>query len=64
MTKSKNKTTLILAITSTIAMAIYAQFVLGYYSKCFKLLEGPNSLGLTLEYSVSEVLHFFKSRDS
>ncbi len=54
---------LVLAVLATIVMIVYAQFVLGHFSKCFLLVNGHNSLGLTFGYSQSQILSFFNSRE-
>lgn len=43
-------------------MVLYAQFVLGFNSKCFYVEEGVNSLGLLMGYDVHDVLAFFELR--
>jgi len=54
--------TLILAVLATMVMIAYAQFVLGHFSNCFTLANGPNSLGLTFGYTQSQALSFFSAR--
>ena len=53
---------LLFALISTAIMVIYAQFVLGYFSKCFTLANQPNALGLQFSYSASQALQFFTLR--
>lgn len=60
--KFSQKTILYLAIFATISMVLYAQFILGSYSKCFKVENALNSLGLSFGYSASEVMNFVISR--
>lgn len=43
-------------------MIAYAQFVLGHFSECFRLENGPNSLGLSMGYSAQDVLQFCQAR--
>lgn len=57
-----NKGILYAAMGATIFMVLYAQFVLGYNSKCFHLEEGANSLGLLMGYDINDVFAFFESR--
>ena len=45
-------------------MVLYAQFILGHFSKCFYLSGESNSLGLTFGYSYADVLHFFQLRST
>ena len=53
---------LYLALGSTLAMFMYVKFVLGYFSKCFTLDTGANSLGLSFYYTIDMVQNFFESR--
>lgn len=55
---------LFVALFFTVIMVLYAQFVLGYFSECFRMDDGPNSLGLTFSYNQSDVLSFFSVRTS
>ena len=43
-------------------MALYVKFILGYFSSCFTLDVGPNSLGLSFYYTKDMVQNFFESR--
>lgn len=45
-------------------MALYAQFVMGNYSRCFHLEGGINALGLHWGYTPQEVLSFFSARST
>ena len=58
----KRNRTFYLAIGTTIAMILYAQFVLGHYSTCFSISGTSNSLGLTFGYNLHMVQDFFKIR--
>lgn len=55
---------LILAVCTTILMTIYAQFVLGHFSQCFKTEEGINSLGLSFGYTTADVFGFLEKRSN
>jgi hypothetical protein len=57
-----DKISLAAALISTAVMVLFAQFVLGHYSRCFWMEEGPNSLGLLLGYSKEDVLAFLSVR--
>jgi len=61
---ASNKKTLYLALFATLAMILYAQFVLGHYSSCFHIEDATNSLGLTFGYSSEDVMAFLEQRDS
>ena len=50
-----NHWTLYFAIGSTLVMALYIKFILGYFSSCFTLDVGPNSLGLSFYYTKDNV---------
>ena len=50
-----NHRTLYFAIGSTLVMALYVKFILGYFSSCFTLDVGPNSLGLSFYYTKDNV---------
>ena len=58
----KNNRTLFLAIGATILMFLYAQFILGHYSRCFWISGTSNSLGLSFGYSINVAQHFFEIR--
>ena len=61
-TRNSGKLSLAAALISTAIMILYAQYVLGYYSRCFWMEEGPNSLGLLLGYSREDVQAFLSVR--
>lgn len=50
------------ALIATAMMVLYANYVLGHYSRCFWMEEGPNSLGLLLGYSREDVWAFLSVR--
>jgi hypothetical protein len=54
---------LIICVLATVAMVIYAQFVLGYYSECYYVDGGPNSIGLSFLYSSEDVSAFLNIRN-
>ena len=60
----KKSRILYLAIGSTIAMVLYAQFILGHYSSCFSVENSINSLGLSFGYNINIVEHFFGIRST
>ena len=60
----KQNRTLYLAISSTIVMLLYAQFILGFYSSCFSIPGTSNSLGLSFGYNINVVQHFFDIRSN
>ncbi len=53
---------LYLAIVATLLMVLYAQFIFGHYSQCFRIENSINSLGLTFGYSTADVMAFVESR--
>ena len=57
-----NHRTLYFAIGSTLVMSLYVKFILGYFSRCFTLDVGANSLGLSFYYTKDMVQNFFGSR--
>ena len=61
MKHSKNLL-LYLAILATLSMVLYAQFILGHYSQCFRIENSISSLGLTFGYTPSDVMAFVESR--
>ncbi len=61
MKHSKNLL-LYLAIISTLLMVLYAQFILGHYSQCFRIENSISSLGLTFGYTPSDVMTFVESK--
>ena len=61
MKHSKNLL-LYLAIISTLLMVLYAQFILGHYSQCFRIENSISSLGLTFGYNPSDVMTFVESK--
>lgn len=59
---SSKRVILLLAILATLSMVFYAQLVLGHYSQCFRVADAANSMGLSLGYSVEDVLAFVQVR--
>lgn len=59
-----NRSILFLAIASTLFMILYAQFVLGHFSKCFEVENALNSLGLSFGYSSEVFLNFIHARSN
>ena len=57
-----NHRTLYFAIGSTLAMFLYVKFILVYFSRCYTLDVGANSLGLSFYYTMDMVQNFFESR--
>jgi hypothetical protein len=53
---------LYLAIVASLLMVLYAQFIFGHYSQCFRKENSINSLGLTFGYSTADVMAFVESR--
>lgn len=62
MHKTHNKYVVNTALVLTLIIILYGQFVLGHFSDCFYLEEGPNALGLTLGYGLEEVMSFIDLR--
>ncbi len=60
--KQPKNLVLYLAILATLSMVLYAQFILGHYSECFRIENTVNSLGLSFGYSARDVMTFFESR--
>ena len=60
--ETSKKKRLFVAILLTLAMVLYAQFILGHFSTCFFVEGGPNSLGLLVGYSVTDVFNFLEIR--
>ena len=53
-----------MALGSTLAFILYTVLVLGRPGECFKVDDGPNSLGLTFSYTLQMVQEFFDLRSS
>lgn len=53
-----------MALGSTLAFILYTVLVLGRPGECFKVDDGPNSLGLTFNYTLQMVQEFFESRST
>ncbi len=53
-----------MALGSTLAFILYTVLVLGRPGECFKVDDGPNSLGLTFSYTLEMVQEFFDLRSS
>ncbi len=53
---------LFFALLSTIAMLLYAYFVLGHFSQCYVSQEGPNAIGLMFGYTTQDVISFLSTR--
>lgn len=60
---SKNKSTLYLALGSTLAFILYITLILNPASSCFRIDSGSNSLGLSFSYTLEMVKGFFETRD-
>lgn len=54
---------IVIAVLSTLLMVLYAQLVLGYFSKCYFIEGEINAFGLTFGYDETDVLLFFQIRD-
>ena len=54
---------LVLALLATLAMILYAQFVLGHFSLCSSKPAGPNSPGLSFGYSAEQLIAFYSIRN-
>jgi len=61
--QSESKRTLYLALGSTLTFILYSIIVLDSVGKCFRLEDGPNSLGLTFTYNLEMVQEFFELRN-
>jgi hypothetical protein len=59
--KGSNKW-LLFALATTVIMMLYAYFVLGYFSQCYAIEDGPNAIGLMFGYSVEDVIYFLSAR--
>ncbi len=59
----KNHRTLYFAIGSTLAMFLYVKFILVYFSRCYTLDVGANSLGLSFYYTLDMVQNFFELKN-
>lgn len=53
-----------MALGSTLAFILYTVLVSGRPGECFKVDDGPNSLGLTFSYTLEMVQEFFDLRSS
>lgn len=53
-----------MALGSTLAFILYTVLVLGRPGECFKVDDGPNSLGLSFSYTLEMVQEFFESRST
>lgn len=59
---NKNRNILLAALGFSLLMVLYAQFILGYFSKCYVTESGPDSLGLLFGYGSEDVAAFLKFR--
>ena len=57
----ESRRNLYLAIGSTLAFSLYSVLILDSVSKCFRLEDSSNSLGLTFSYTLQMVQDFFET---